>query len=229
MIVWIASIPAAFIIGSIPFGFLIARRRGVDIRQVGSGNVGATNVGRALGRRFGIGCFLLDAAKGAVPVVAAGLLGGTWGRPLIGTPAAAPPAPEEIWAWLAVAAAALLGHMFPPWLGFRGGKGVATGFGAMLAMWPVLTLPAAIALVVWAATVGLFRIVSLASVAAALSLPVSCVLLGGLLRGAEDAGGPVATRLAPVIATVGLAALVVFRHRGNLARLRKGTEPRLGR
>ncbi len=134
---WAALLALAFLAGSIPFGLLIAKSKGVDIRAHGSGNIGATNVGRVLGKRFGFACFFLDALKGALPVVIAGLVVGLWGRPLEGIASA------DAWLWLAVGMLALLGHMFSPWIGFKGGKGVATGFGAMVAMWTPLTLPAA--------------------------------------------------------------------------------------
>ena len=122
--IWIGFIVLGFVSGSIPFALLIGRAKGVDIRRHGSGNVGATNVSRVLGRPYGLLCFALDAAKGAGPVVAAGLVQGVFGA----TVAAVEPTAQ--WAWLAVAVASVAGHMFSPFVGFRGGKGVATGFGS---------------------------------------------------------------------------------------------------
>lgn len=216
---WGIAAIAAFLAGSIPFGVIIARSRGVDLRKVGSGNTGATNVGRALGRTFGIACFLLDALKGATPVLVAGWLAG-----ILGQGAATMTAPAA-WGWLGVAVAAILGHCFSPWIGFRGGKGVATGFGAVLAMWPVLTIPAVAAFGVWIAVLGLTRIMALASMAGALVLPAT-VLAMSIGSGGESASF---VGSLPFLAVTGLiAAFVVFRHRSNIARLRQGTESKLG-
>ena len=206
----------AFLSGSVPFGVIIARRQGVDIRQVGSGNPGSTNVGRVLGKRFGIFCFLLDALKGAAPVLASGWLGGLLGMAI--------PSTDAAWGWLLVAVCAILGHCFSPWIGFRGGKGVATGFGAVLAMWPVLTVPALAAFLVWAITLGLTRYMSLASVVGGIVLPSTVVAMA---LGGED--GSLQASLPFLIVTGAIATFVVFRHRKNLMRIRTGAEPRVGR
>lgn len=213
-------IPLAFLAGSIPFGFLIARAKGLDIRAHGSGNIGATNVGRVLGKKFGILCFVLDFIKGFAPTFATGLV--------LGTAQAPTSAPlGDIALWLAAMSAAMLGHIFTPWLGFKGGKGVATGFGAIMGVWPVLTLPALGAFAVWYAVLKLSRYMSVASCTAAASLPL-WVALGGLI--APHAGAAKAAWAVWPYFAVGsvLAALVVFMHRGNLARLRAGTEPKMG-
>src|SRR2546430_6898292 len=118
----------AYLLGGVPFGYLVARWRGVDIFTQGSGNIGATNVGRVLGRRFGLLVFLLDFAKGAVPVAIAVLLAGTQ------EPAA--PIYRDVYG-VGAGLAALLGHMFSPYLGFRGGKGVATAAGVVVVLFPV--------------------------------------------------------------------------------------------
>jgi glycerol-3-phosphate acyltransferase PlsY len=216
---WGLSAIGAFACGSVPFGVIIARSKGVDLRTVGSGNTGATNVGRALGRRFGILCFILDALKGAVPVLLAGWIAGILGL------GAASMSPAAAWGWLGVAVSAILGHCFSPWIGFRGGKGVATGFGAVVAMWPVLTIPAISAFAVWAVVLGLTRVMALASMAGALVLPATVLAMA--------IGGDLATSWRgsiPFLAITGLiAAFVIFRHRGNIARLREGTESRLGK
>ncbi|MHC4711631.1 MAG: glycerol-3-phosphate acyltransferase [Planctomycetota bacterium] len=150
MNVWIVCIVGAYLIGSIPFGVLIGRVRGVDILQHGSKNPGATNVARLLGRPLGAVCFVLDMGKGAGPVLVAGSIFNLLGRrPASLDPEVAVLSQTEMWLWLAVACAAIAGHMCSPFLAFRGGKGVATGFGAMVAMWPVLTFPALGAIVVW--------------------------------------------------------------------------------
>jgi glycerol-3-phosphate acyltransferase PlsY len=215
---WPWWILAAFLCGSIPFGVILARAHGVDLRTVGSGNVGATNVGRALGRKWGFLCFALDAAKGAAPVIVAGMLAGPWGKPVSSVP------PGDFVGWFAVVFAALLGHVFSPWIGFKGGKGVATGFGAMVAMWPVLTFPTLLALATWIACMKFTRIVSLSSMVAAWTLPLWC---GLLLRWpvASDPGSP----WWPIGTTAMLAAIVMVTHRANIGRLMAGTEPRVGR
>lgn len=218
---WLPLALGAYIVGSIPFGLLIGFARGVDIREHGSRNIGATNTGRVLGRPFGILCFVLDALKGAVPVATAGLVMGAWGA-----------APAELGAlrlslWLLVACASFIGHVAPIWLRFRGGKGVATGFGALLAMWPILTFPALLAILAWALVLAACRMMSLASIAGALSVPLSLALMAALSP-AGAASGLRATGPALAV-TAALAVLVIWRHRGNLARIRLGTEPRIGR
>ena len=185
----------AYLLGAIPFSFLVARRFGVaDVRQVGSGNVGATNVMRSAGKTAGAIAFALDASKGAVAALLAGRM-------------AAP-------AWLPAVAAllAVLGHMYPVWLGFRGGKGVATGAGAFLPLVPAATGGA---LIVFVLALALLRYVSLASILSALSL----ALLAWVFHAAP------ATAWCVTLA----AALIVAKHHGNLARIWNGTENRLGR
>ncbi len=205
---------AGYLIGGIPFGYLIARAKGVDILKVGSGNIGATNVGRVLGKKFFYLCFALDVLKGLVPTLAFGLL--------TGAADAQTRTPADLWWWLGAMVAPVLGHMFTPYLGFRGGKGVATGLGSMLAVFPVLTAPAAIGLATYLVVVKLTRYVGVASCSAALSLPVSTAALW--LAGADPWRGawPAA------IVTGLLAFVVIFKHRGNLARTLAGTEPRAG-
>jgi glycerol-3-phosphate acyltransferase PlsY len=220
-LIWSGLIVGAYLVGSIPFGVLIARSRGVDIRQHGSRNIGATNVGRVLGRRFGIICFVLDVLKGAGPVVAAGIIEQTFNR----SPAelSAP----QMWLWLAVAIAAIAGHMASVFLRFAGGKGVATSFGAMVAMWPLLTFPAIGAVLLWYAALRLSRYVSVASITAAASLPAFYAV-----RIAFGSDGDVVASLGhgspPLIVTILLAGWVTWRHRGNIARLRRGVEPKIG-
>jgi glycerol-3-phosphate acyltransferase PlsY len=215
---WPAWVAIAFLAGSVPFGLFIARAKGIDLRAHGSGNIGATNVGRVLGRKFGFACFALDALKGAVPVLLAGASVGTLGvRP--GELVAG-----DLWWWLAVAAAALLGHMFSPWIGFRGGKGVATGFGALAAMWTPLTVPAAAALATWLVTVKATRTVSIASIAGAIAVPVAVAVRIGL---AADPGAAVAAEMPTLAVTAAIALLVVWKHRANLGRLVRGEELRV--
>lgn len=188
----------AFLIGSIPFGYLLYRlRTGGDIRQQGSGNIGATNVMRSAGTTFGILTLLLDAGKGYFAL----WLGERWGHD-----------PAILAAMLL---AVILGHLYSPWLRFRGGKGVATALGAFLALAPGPLLGA---LAVFVLVLLAWRYVSLASIAACAALPVW--LLIPLNQGT----------LAPVIeaAAVAVGILIVFRHRANLGRLRRGTEAKLG-
>jgi glycerol-3-phosphate acyltransferase PlsY len=208
----------AYAVGTIPFGLIIARARGIDIRRHGSGNIGATNVGRVLGRRVGAACFVLDLAKGLVPTLAAGVATGSAGR--LDLPSA------QAGGWVCVAAAAVLGHVFPVWLRFKGGKGVATGLGAILAVYPVLTAAAAGAVLVWLATAAISRYVSLSSCVAALSLPVFAALIGA--AASYRRGEAVTIEPAYLVATGALAALVLWTHRANIARLRAGTEFRIG-
>ncbi len=224
MIHWVWLIPSAYVAGSIPFGYLLGRAKGIDIRQHGSKNVGATNVGRVLGRRLGLICFVLDMAKGAVPVIAAGVINNLITMPITSI------SPQQMWLWLAVACAAVLGHMHSLFLGLRGGKGVATGFGAMLAMWPLLTFPALGVMVVWYGMLRLTRYVSVASMTASLSLPLA-YFVRALPPDATDVAlsqtvARVVQTSPPLIVTTVLALLIVFKHRTNIARLRRGEEPK---
>ncbi|HET6429332.1 MAG TPA: glycerol-3-phosphate 1-O-acyltransferase PlsY [Phycisphaerae bacterium] len=210
-----AAMPAvAYVIGSTPFGVIIARSHGVDLRRRGSGNVGATNVGRVLGARWGYLCFVLDVLKGAAPVLAAGLL--------LRDPAeAVPPAPTQL-AWLLVACGAILGHVFSFWLKFRGGKGVATSLGVLMGFYPYFTWAGLAAFALWGVAVLIWRYVSLASILAAGAFPLlfvgACFLFGWPLRQA-----------CPLLAFASaMAVLVIIRHRTNITRLLAGNENRIG-
>ncbi len=227
MIHWLWLIPSAYVVGSIPFGYLIGKAKGVDIRELGSKNVGATNVGRVLGRRLGFICFILDVSKGAVPVVVAGLLNDLITQPITSI------TPSQMWLWLAVPSASVLGHMYSMFLGLRGGKGVATGFGGMLAMWPLLTFPALGVMIIWYGVLRLTRYVSVASMTASLSLPLA-YLVRVLPPDAMDVElsrtlERVWRASPPLIVTTVLALLIVFQHRSNIARLRRGDEPKSDR
>jgi len=212
---WYVLTAAAYLVGAVPVGLLIGRAKGVDIRRAGSGNIGATNAGRVLGRTWGLICFALDVLKGLVPVLAAGWWFGWLGGEAAMSPAAAAQ-------WLGVGVAAILGHVFPIYLKFSGGKGVATSFGAILGVWPWLTLPALGAAATWLLFAGALRYVGLASVTASVLLP------GFYLLAAASAGWPLgATWPFPAVAGL-MAVLVIARHRGNLVRLRRGTESKLG-
>ncbi len=182
----------AYLLGSIPFGVLITRALGLgDLRGIGSGNIGATNVLRTGNKGAAAATLVLDALKGAAAVLIARAFAGETAALLAGF-------------------AAFLGHLFPVWLGFRGGKGVATFLGVLLALaWPV----GLIACATWALTAAASRISSLAALVAAVTAPIWLALLGP--PGSVWVG-------------LGMAALVALRHRANIARLRAGTEPRIG-
>lgn len=201
---------AAYVAGSVPFAFLLGKFKGVDIRQVGSGNIGATNLGRACGKKWGIAAFALDALKGALPVLAAGFFRREFA-----------PAGAEAWQlallWVGVGIMAVLGHVFPVWLGFKGGKGVATSLGVLLGFWPVLTLPGLAAGLLWVGLCYGTGFVSLASVLAAAAVPPLAWCAAIYFK--ED-------RLVFGGFALALAMLVIFKHRGNIARLKAGTEPK---
>ena len=213
---WIIASLAGFTAGSIPFGLLIGRLKGVDVREHGSRNIGATNVGRVLGRPFGYLCFVLDALKGVLPVVIAGSMLSTH----------VPDAQRTGLLMPLTGIAAILGHIYSPWVAFKGGKGVATSFGALLAMWPLMTFPALGALAVWIVVVKATRYVSAASMLAALALPVLLLVRARVWPGAEPM--QTAEFLPLLIAVTLLAALVIWKHRANISRLRAGTELRIG-
>jgi len=207
-----AALPAAaYAIGSTPFGVIIARVHNTDLRSKGSGNVGATNVGRVIGRNWGFLCFFLDVGKGLGPALAAGLLVRTH-------PGAIPTSAQQV-ALLMVAFGAIAGHVFSFYLRFRGGKGVATSLGVVLGIWPYFTWPGLCAFAVWIAVTLASRYISLASIVAAAAFVV--------FFAAFNAGN--LSRLWPLGAfAAAMAALIVVRHRTNIARLLAGTESRIG-
>ena len=193
----------AYLAGSLPTGFLVARAMRVDITQVGSGNIGATNVFRVLGKGPGALVLIVDLLKGALAVLVAPML-------------AAAMTPTDSLALPALAAlGAVLGHNYTCWLGFKGGKGVATSAGAMAALIP----PAfGVTVITWLLVFFLSRYVSMASIAAAVILPVATIF---------TVSGP--TRWPLVAFTSALAALAVWRHRANIERLKAGTEHRINK
>lgn len=195
-----------YLSGSVPFGYMAGRLRGIDIRQHGSGNIGATNAIRVLGKSLGVPVFILDMAKGALPVMAAWALCGSRTAPLS-------PAACQLAAVL-TGISAVLGHNYTCWLGFRGGKGIATSAGVLLALapWTLLTT-----LLVWLVTFFTTRYVSVASIAAGVALPVA-VTVAGWLRGAFN--------VPLLVLSLIIGFLAVWRHRSNIQRLREGTESR---
>jgi glycerol-3-phosphate acyltransferase PlsY len=214
--VWGIWLVGSYLVGSVPFGLLIGLTRGVDIRAVGSGNVGATNAGRVLGRSWGILCFALDVCKGLAPTLGYGIYAGLSGV----EPSSETGGALAALGWMAVASAAVFGHVFPVWLLFKGGKGVATGLGVLLGFWPVLTLPGLATAAVWIVTAKRTGYVSLASIAAAGSLP-PLALISGLYWQRQP--GEIVVYVG---VSVVLALLIALRHRDNLSRLRAGTEPK---
>lgn len=191
---------AAFGIGSVPNGYLIGRAKGIDIRTQGSKNIGATNVLRVLGKPAGITCFILDALKGWLAVYVAVVIAGEG----IGTDIAG----------ILGAICGILGHNYTPWLGFKGGKGIATSAGALISLVPWIT---AIILGVWVIVFLTTRYVSLASILASVALPLACLVQKLFLTGM--------TWWMVGFATVA-AALAVWRHKSNIQRLMAGTENR---
>jgi glycerol-3-phosphate acyltransferase PlsY len=208
--VLLALIPAAYLIGSIPVGLIVGRAKGIDPRRAGSGNIGATNLGRLLGGRIFALVFSLDLLKGALPTLAAGAL-------LRFDPADR----TGYLLWILVGFAAVMGHLFSLFLGFKGGKGVATSTGVLVGIYPYFTIAAVIAVVVWLVVFGITRYVSAGSIVGSLSFPLAYVAIGTL------AGWPILDAQLPLlIFAVLIAGLIVYRHRGNIARLRAGTENR---
>ena len=199
----IAIILFAYFLGSIPFGYIIGKFNGIDIRTVGSKNIGATNVTRCVGKKAGKLCFALDFLKGMLPVLIAQLF----------------KMPE--YCVLAALVASILGHVFPIYLKFKGGKGVSTAAGAVMALAP---LPLLTALVVWVVVFTVSRYVSLASITAAAVLPVVAWIFT-----VAGVGSASARSLPALILLTAIAVLAIMRHRSNIQRLLDGTESRFGK
>ena len=184
----------SYLLGSIPTGFIVGNLAGLDIRTAGSGNIGATNVARVIGKKSGLLTLIADAAKGFIPV-------------LIAQQAALSDATVAV-----IGAAAFLGHLFPIFLKFKGGKGVATALGVLLALAPIAAL---VLLVVFGVAFFASRIVSLSSIIAGIAAPMVLWLFSY-------------PRI-PVVLSGFIGAMIVFRHVANIQRLLNGTEPRFGR
>lgn len=214
------AVVVAFLVGSIPTGHIIARSRGIDLRAVGSGNIGATNLGRALGVKWFIACTFLDAMKGLVPVLTYALIAHDVRL--------AVPSPQDALELFAIMLAPILGHVFCPWLGFKGGKGVATGLGALLAVFPLMTFAAIGALLVWLLTFARTRTISVASIAGGFAIAPFTMLGVALIAiyHRQDPLSMVSFAWPFTLLGVGLAGFVVYTHRANIARLRAGTEPK---
>jgi len=207
---FVILIICAYLLGSVPFGVIIAKAHGKDLRTIGSGNIGATNVSRALGKKWAYFCFFLDVLKGLVPMLVVTKL------------ISSPPGIAELFLWLAVGCAAILGHMFSIYIGFKGGKGVATSFGVALGLWPYYTVCSLLSFAIWAVVVLIWRYISLASITASIAFPVVLILAITLSPG-WDFGN-----LWPLlIAATLIPIMVIIRHRTNIKRLMGGTERRI--
>jgi len=214
--VFVPAIIMAYLVGAIPFGQILARLHGKDLRTIGSGNIGATNLARACGRKWGYICFALDVLKGFLPVLAAKAAATN----LLSVETSVGPAFLAL--WLAVGVAAIVGHIFPIYLRFKGGKGVSTSFGVALGIWPYFTLSAAIALVVWVVVVLIWRYVSLASICASVAFATALVVAIAVHSTWQ------ASALWPLLlAAVAMPVLVIVCHRENIKRLASGTESKI--
>jgi glycerol-3-phosphate acyltransferase PlsY len=205
--IWLAIVILCYLIGSFPSGYLVGKSQGIDIRQHGSRNIGATNVLRVMGKKWGYLVFLCDSLKGFLAVKLGVLLA-----------AAAGTGGDATLAGVAGGICCIIGHNYTVWLGFKGGKGIATSIGVLLAIVPILIV--VIVLLVWLAVFFLWKYVSLASICAALSLPLAVLILFPLVaRG---------NYWVLVIFSIIVAALAVWRHRSNIDRLLQGKENRFG-
>ena len=202
MALYFAIATLSYLIGSIPAGYLVARCVGIDIRRVGSGNIGATNVLRVLGKPYGYGVFLFDFLKG-VGAVRLSILMVNRLHPI-----------QEPVEFVAIGAGVLcvIGHAYPIWLGFKGGKGVATSIGVVFGLMP---LAAVVVMIVWLVVFQTTKYVSVASITAALALPFAVTVIGRLQK---------TNGMAFVYFSICLTVVIVWRHRSNLSRLMKGTE-----
>jgi acyl phosphate:glycerol-3-phosphate acyltransferase len=201
-------IPLGYLSGSIPVGLLVGKAKGIDVRKAGSGNIGATNVGRVLGKKFFWLVFGLDLLKGLIPSLAAGCVihfqSADWQTYLL---------------WMVVGFAAILGHMFSVFLGFKGGKGVSTSGGALLGIWPYFTYPAVAGMAILAVVLVTTGYMSVASMVGAVSFCALYVLIGELM------GWPIFGEQLPLlVAAIVLALLIIYQHRENIRRLLAGTE-----
>jgi glycerol-3-phosphate acyltransferase PlsY len=208
-LIFIPAIIGAYLLGSIPFGLLIAKAHGKDLRSIGSGNIGATNVSRALGRKWAYVCFALDVLKGMVPMLVIMFI-------------AKPAGVVMLLLWLLVGCAAILGHIFPIYLKFKGGKGVATSFGIALGLWPYYTIGALFAIATWVVVVLIWRYVSLASIVGSVIFPV-VLILAIILKPGWDFSS-----LWPLlVAATAIPLMVIIRHRENIKRILAGTESKI--
>ena len=204
--------PLAYLLGSIPFGLIVGRARGIDPRLEGSRNIGATNVGRLLGGKYFALVFTLDLLKSFLPCIVAGSLFHF-----------APADVHTYLLWMLVGVCAVLGHMFSIFLNFKGGKGVATSAGLLLGIWPYFTLPGLFGIAVFLLVLFTTRYVSASSIIGSASFPLAFIAMGLARR------WPLFTTQLPlIVVAIVLPALIAYKHRANIARLRAGTESRIG-
>jgi acyl phosphate:glycerol-3-phosphate acyltransferase len=203
--IWLAILLLCYLIGSFPSGYLVGKSQGIDIRQHGSGNIGATNVLRVMGKKWGYLVFFCDALKGFIAVKI-----GVWLASTAGT--------EATLAAVMAGICCIIGHNYTVWLRFKGGKGIATSIGVLLAIVPIMIV--LLVLVVWLAVFFVWKYVSLASICAALSLPVAVLALFPFVAHGNY--------WVLVVFSLIVAALAVWRHRPNIDRLLQGKENRFG-
>jgi glycerol-3-phosphate acyltransferase PlsY len=200
-----------YLLGSIPFALIMAKAYGKDLRSIGSGNIGATNLSRAIGKKWGYTCFFLDVLKGLIPTALAASFMSS-------------PNVLELFLVLATGIAAVMGHIYPVYIGFKGGKGVATSFGIALGLWPYYTICAFAAFGVWLIFVLIWRYISLGSIAAAVSFPIVLIATIALKDNWQFAD------LWPLlIVAIALPLMVVMRHRENIKRIIAGTESKINK
>lgn len=198
----------AYWLGAIPFGLIIGKLKGIDPRKAGSGNIGATNVGRLLGGKYFALVFTLDLLKGLIPMLIAAFLLRHFSEN-----------DKPYMSWMVVGAGAILGHLFPVYLKFKGGKGVATSAGVLLGLFPYYTLPALIAIGLFIVVFLITRMVSIGSILSAAAFPVIYALFGTWKH------WPVFEQQFPLLVfAILMASLIVWKHRTNIARLMKGQE-----
>ncbi len=207
---FIVLIIVSYLTGSIPFALIISKAHGKDLREVGSGNIGATNLARAVGRKWGYVCFLLDVIKGFLPTIVAGFF------------VTSPLTTFQLSLWIGVACAAVTGHIFPIYLKFKGGKGVATSFGVALGLWPYLTFCSLVSFALWVIVVVVTRYVSLASIIAAIAFPVT--LTAAVI---SVANWEFNTLWPLLIVSVVIPLMVIIRHFENIHRLIRGDESKI--
>lgn len=201
----------SYLLGAVPFALLLGRLNGIDVRKIGSGNVGAMNLGRVLGRKWFFAVFGLDMIKGLVPSLIAGWAISTEGSPV-----------TRDLCRLVVGLLAVVGHNYPIYIGFKGGKGVSTSLGVALGVYPEFTFPGLICFFVWAGGLGLTRMSSVGSMAGAVAFPLLFVVWS------RWRGEVLADRWPFLAFSMGIAVMVLWRHRANLARIASGTETRVG-
>jgi glycerol-3-phosphate acyltransferase PlsY len=206
---------AAYAVGSIPFGLIVGLAKGIDPRKAGSGNIGATNLGRLLGGKFFALVFTLDLLKGFFPMLAA-----AW---FVEAHFPQPDAVVYLF-WMLVGFGAILGHMFSLFIGFKGGKGVATSIGVVMGLFPYYTYAGFIVTAVWLIFFFATRYVSVASIAASAAFPIAYIALALINH------WPLLGQQFPLlIFTLIVGGMIIYKHRGNIARLKAGTEPKIAR